>query len=798
MPGYGFILAASLVATVQSQGLASLSYSWLTAERADYCREAVNPPSKLDESSEYPATPFDSQEGAESRVLLQIYRRENLLLPLVRACPLVDDSPSSECDAEFQEYLFSLLIFGIPVVVGVFFMAVWQVCCCTAAFRPCRRCCLCAERKTPRPGAIWQKVCLACFVPIILVASLAGLFVTYTASERVTISVADVLCHGLNIADETLNGSPADPLFLGLDAGIQHMSLLRQLLDVDGKSMADVRAILDDTATFGSAMGDLLAKVEHMKRVLTLVGQQKLKEHSCWFCAQAAGSNVTGEVGLLNELLLSLQQSSADAMQSVRQTTQETLTGKHLVDVTAAVQRGNTALQVFKQSIAGSFVEMFLSFRSDLQSMEDARHTAFMSLSGFALVMVLVFHLGAVLYARRSRATYPSAAPSCVSWFCGFCVLTFGFTFAGVLLLVAVPVSELCAFTRDEFLSYNGVTDYYRQFGLYNPQDPAQRMDGLAADVFRTCLTANGTGDLLHAIQLREPFRFQEVLDASFVALDDQQAGMVVDTARYELLVTQARMFGGLFRLNPDQPLPLDVASSSRLLGSSLDPDDQVGPDGEDLIYGLNTYAASIAGPGQYAFEHGTSGGGVLITATEPSEQYLAQLPPRTRNALDYARLKEQILSDSSLLRCDVMDGNYIVTERRCSYQEFKAHVLDMAEQVKAAGLQLGNEANSAKQLLAVDLRSSLQSILTEVRELRTLLGCRFLWRRWEDFDFRLCNVALPGAIEAALASLVLSVASLLLAFVHYKLWRHLLDNRVVGEELEKFSKKYGYLNTRT
>ena len=34
----------------------------------------------------------------------------------------------------------------------------------------------------------------------------------------------------------------------------------------------------------------------------------------------------------------------------------------------------------------------------------------------------------------------------------------------------------------------------------------------------------------------------------------------------------------------------------------------------------------------RYAFEHGTSGGGVLITATEPSEQYLAQLPPRTRN----------------------------------------------------------------------------------------------------------------------------------------------------------------------
>jgi len=798
MPGYGVVLAV-IFPLATAQGFSSVSYNWLTAERADFCKDVVNPPPKLDEKSEYPATPFDSQEGADARVLLQVYRRENLLLPLVRACPLVDEETSSDCDAEFQEYLFSLLIFGSPVIAGLFFMVVWQVCCCTAAFRCCRRCCLCAERKTPRPGAIWQKLCLACFVPIILVASLAGLFVTYTASERVTISMADVLCHGLAIADETLNGSPADPVFLGVDAGIERMSLLRQLLDADGKSMADVRAILDDTATFGSAMEDLLAKVDHMKRVLTLVGQQKIKEHTCWFCARAAGSNVTGEVGLLNELLLSLQQSSADAMQSVRQTTQETLTGQHLVEVSAAVQRGNTALQVFKQSIAGSFVEMFLSLRTDLLTMEDARHTAFMSISGFALVMVLVFHIGAVVYARRSRAKYPSAAPSCVSWFCGFCVLSLGFTFAGVLLLLAVPVSELCGFTRHELLSYNGVSDYYLQFGLYNPQDPAQRMDGLAADVFRTCLTGNGTGDLIQAIQLREPFRFQEVLDAGFVDLDDQQAGMVVDTARYELLVTQARMFGGLFILDPADALPLDAAAASRLLGSSLDPDDQVGPDGESLIYGLNTYAESIAGAGQYAFEHGTSGGGILITATEPTEQQLvaADVPPRTRNALEYARLKEQILSDNTLLRCDVMDGNYIVTEKRCSYDEFKAHVLDMAEQVKAAGLQLGSEANSAKQLLAVDLRSSLQSVLTEVRELRTLLGCRFLWRRWEDFDFRLCNVALPAAIEAVIACIVLSIASLLLSFVHYKLWRHLLDNKVVGEELEKFSKKYGYLKTR-
>ncbi|CAK9079541.1 Hypothetical protein SCF082_LOCUS37951 [Durusdinium trenchii] len=242
----------------------------------------------------------------------------------------------------------------------------------------------------------------------------------------------------------------------------------------------------------------------------------------------------------------------------------------------------------------------------------------------------------------------------------------------------------------------------------------------------------------MEAVQLRTPLSFQEVLDTGFVELEDQQAGMVVDTARYELLVTQARLFGGLFLLDPDQALPLDAAAAPRFLGSSLDPDDQVGPDGESLIYGLNT--CPFARDGLYSFEHGTSGGGILITATEPNEQQLAQVAPRTRNAIAYARLKEQILSESTVLRCDVMDGNYIVTERRCSYEEFKAHVVDMAEQVKAAGLQLGTE---------------------------------------EDLDFKLCNVALPGAIEAqlrgaqlqmaclvaqaAIASLVLAAASLLL-----------------------------------
>jgi len=441
-------------------------------------------------------------------------------------------------------------------------------------------------------------------------------------------------------------------------------------------------------------------------------------------------------------------------------------------------------------------VQNMLNLRGDLSAFEDTRHTAFMSLCGFTAVMLVAVSNGAIVHAQRSKAKYPSASPACASWFCGFCSLSFGLFFGGLLLLVAVPVSELCGFMRNDLLTNEGISDYYRQIGLYNPADASMEMDPLAMGVFQTCLTGNGTGDILDALQLRAPMQFQQTLDDKFVELDDKKAGMVVDTARYELLVSQATSFGGLFLLDPDQPLPLDSNAAPKMMASSLDADDRLGPDGESLIYGLNTYAALIDGPGQYSFFHGTSGGGTLITATQPTASDVSDEPQRTQNALVYARLKEQILSEPGLFRCDVMDASYLVTQVQCNYQEFSDHVKNMAEQVKAAGLKLGVEASNAKQLISADLRNSLQNMLKEVRELRTLFRCRFLWKRWEEFDLSLCNHALPAALEGAASWILLASAAFILLTVHYKMWRHLLDNKVVGEELEKFSKKYGYLGS--
>jgi hypothetical protein len=364
-----------------------------------------------------------------------------------------------------------------------------------------------------------------------------------------------------------------------------------------------------------------------------------------------------------------------------------------------------------------------------------------------------------------------------------------------MLLLLAVPLSEVCSFWRDNLLTYDGISDYYLQMGLYNPSDPNRNMDRLAVDVWRTCLTHNGTGEMLEALNLQDSLEFQETLQDGFDELE-QTSGNAVDAGLYDLLVQEAEAYGGLFQLFPDSPLTLSDNQASRMIGSSLDPDDQEGPDGETVIYGLNTFAGLIAGTGEYTFQHGTSGPGTLITATTPSEAQVSGQPLVVQNALTYARLKEQILSEPAIFRCDTLDSRLQVTERMCNFEEYRSAVLSWAQEIRTAGRQLGEQVQLAQQLIADELQYSLRDVLREVRDLRSDFRCRFLWRRWEDLDFTVCNQALPGMLQGAAAWVVLAAFTLALVVLHYKIWRHLLDNKIVGEELERFSRKYGYLQS--
>lgn len=775
-----------------------LSYGWLAEERVQFCAGVANPPPLLDEQEAYPAIPPEQQENYDGRTRLDIVRSEGQLSDLVRACPIAGGDlisfESGDCTSAQTSYLQSLSMYTAPVLLAVFCALVWHTCCWMSFFRCCRRCCLCQERKSPRSIGACQVMCGGLVIFVCTVAIFACAVAVFDRSNVVSDNLTSMLCTVITMADEALNGSGEMPAFLGIDVGIHRMQMIRKYLDTDSAAMTDVRMILDETSPFSAAMDDLMEKLAHMERVLTVVGRHKTKEHTCSFCEMAVGNNATGEIGLIQELRLEIEQSSASAMRAIQATCTNSLTGTALAQVSTAVAQGGTSLEVFRSGFAGALVETIVDRRGDIRTIEDARHTVFQFTAAFCIVHAWIVGGFAVCFVRRSRAKYPNPSPSCTTWFCAFCTLFLSLTYAGVLLLVCVPIFDSCQFWRYELFTHEGFSDYYRQLNLVERNGG---MDGLAVDVMRTCFAPNGTGDILGALNLQQKLYFQQELDEHYMELEDKMAGRVVDNAKFELFVSRAQQYGGLFILDPDNLYPLEINAAARMMGSSLDPDDQEMPDGETVSYGLNTYAGLIAGPGQYSFEHGTSGGGTLITATSPSEAEVSDLPVQQQNALIYARLKEQALTEAGLYRCDTLDTQHHVTEISCDYETYVDSVLLWAEEVRDAGLLLGEEAAIAETLIAEDLALSLNGVLVEVRELRTLFDCRFLYKRWEDFDFSLCNKAMPGMLEGAIGWTTLGIFTVGFLVLHYKIWRHLLDNRVVGEELERFAKKYGYLQTR-
>lgn len=781
-----------------------MSFGWLGAQRAEFCKGVSNPPARLDAKAEYVAVAYGTQENGAARMMVTSWRPGNQRLKLlVQKCPIGgSELERRACSQEMSAYLSSLGVVAVPVFIALFSLLIWQVCCWMTLCRCCRRCCLCSERKGPRKAELWQKVAIVLCAVACTMAIMACAAMAFLQSGKLTSGISDMFCHAVTMADEALNGSTDAPVFLGLDVGIQKTQLLRNLLQENGQMLSDARRILDESATFSSALDDMTMKLGHMRRMLALVGSQGVKEHSCWFCRRAAGRNATGtdagasgaELGLLGQLQADIAGSYANAMRSIQVIVAASLTGRPVAAASAALLRGGAALEVAKQVYGAVLVDGVVARRGQLQSLESMRHSIFQLICLFCIAHALVVSNLAFWYARKSQAQNPRSAPACASWCCAFVAVTAGLLFGGLLLLLLVPIAELCNFWRYDLLSNSGISNYYRQLGMFSATDPYQNMDGLAAGIFHTCLTPNGTGALLEAVQLSGPLHFQEALDASFAELNSRVGGQVVEMAGLDLLVSQATNYGGLFLLAPDKPLPLQTSAAPKLLGSSVDADDRIGPDGNSLVYGLNTYAELITGPGEYSFQHGTAGGRVLITPTTPTASSVSGSALQVQNALDYARLKEQLLSEPGIFRCDILDASYRVTVRTCGFDEYKRSVIEWASQVRAAGIELRKRAAVAKQLIAEDLKNSLQPMLVAANDLRTTFRCRFFWKRWEDFDAGLCNNTLTSTFQGFLVWTVVAGFGLGLIVVHYKTWRHFLDNAVVGEETDYYARKFNYI----
>mmetsp|Transcript_94259 Transcript_94259/g.215611 ORF Transcript_94259/g.215611 Transcript_94259/m.215611 type:complete len:667 (+) Transcript_94259:3-2003(+) len=624
---------------------------------------------------------------------------------------------------------------------------------------------------------------------------MGGCLAMYIVGGHVASGASNLFCRVALMADEVINGSPQAPDFLGIDETTLTMQNLTRTMDRDGERMDRLRQQLSETQTIRNSFANFIVATSHLTEVMHVNGYETFENHKCTICELAAGNNLTGreaQSGAVDVVVEEMLDSPAHAMDGVRNTSVDRLNGAALAAITSTLYIAEDSLETFRTAISRHFLRPFVGTQDDFGTLETWRNLAFIFVATWALVCLLMGML-ALIFAKQSRAKYPSSKPACCAWCCAFLFLIASSALGGAMLSAVVPLTEMCQFWETDVTTAEGFVRYSSEMGLNSPGSIA---------VAQTCLSANGTGVLGDALGLVEALRFQAEIDASAAELGAaalrgaNATQALLDALDY--LDSVSTQYPGLFQLVPSE---LNPTGDTRMIGSSLEVEDVLEPpsilnlDGNrSTIFGLDTYVDLIAGPGRYRFQSGLKDGTLLINSTEPSDEHISAQPTVVRNALLYARQKEALLEAGvERFRCDTVQlaPPYRRQERSCDLNGFKRSVRQLVEDVRATTTQLlDDEAASADKFDAIF--ADLDPILQNARVLLSKTACRFMWWRWKGVLQSLCSEVTPSILEAGVVWLTMTGMGYVIIFIEYKVWRHLRDNRVVGLEQERYAKKFG------
>jgi len=735
------------------------------------------------------------------------------------------------CWAALRGYLLGLAMpFMVPLFCAGLSLSIYFVCCFVGCCRCCRRQMCCRERQEPKK-ATPTRVFVAVALWSAASACIAGLGVTVhelSLSTHLTLNMH--LCIAARLASDAIGGRDLEePRFLGSERGLYLLQDVSRALDVDGDIMRMVRRVVASTAVFDKHHEKLRRRIAHFTRVVSASGPAfRAFEHRCVFCSLAVGDPdniITGypPEGLLRQLSDEVGASAAEAMFYIRRYSESQLMGENLTKLASSVKRATGAMAVLDYALQNTLAAAWPQQMPSIDFAESLRVGYFL-VQGMAAMGGAVLGFWAFFNTRVSQKRRPDTPIGgklhCAAWCCGFCYATGALFTGGSLLLFAVSTGEACEFARLKILS-ESMIEHREALGLValppesdglilevgaaSAASPTSREAAAvkAVSLAQTCFTENGTGDLLATMDLVKPFSFQKELTDAFMRLESVMTEPPAGGETREVLEklrTTAVDFGDLFVLDPMMlgqttgntssalgVLELSSNVEDLLLGSTLKAEDTYGPSGFDMLRGLNSYAALIAGPGKYTFAHGTAGGGFVITPDKPTEDDLQSLPAVVRNALLYGRAKEKMLTSNSSLNCDDLNDEGVSTKRHCGVKEFHEYVTSEVAKITAASTLVAQEAALVQGLFLVDLNVELLPTLRQVRDLRSIFDCRFLWPHVQDVHGSLCTELAPTVTRGAIQLLALAAAAVLGIVVQYKVWRHLKDNKVVAAEMARF-----------
>lgn len=753
---------------------------------------------------------------------------ENLIGdPNIVSASLVDRKcdGASGCWSKYQDTVITrvLLVFA-PGILAILTLLLWIILGSCACCRCCRRCsiwCCCKEKSYPGNMSKCKKMVIMMYTFLFIGLVAVGLAFALPFKTKMTNGAESAVCRAFEVADDTINGvqftsANVQHTFIGTTTLATKIDSLSTLLGENSSAMTAIKQTVDQTIPMENATKKLKMYFKTMKETLGLESIINVGDHQCFFCYSCC----SGTDSAVDQVVLALDNSFASAVNKLRDSIQEQLTGDGLTSLRESVSDINDNIASIKKRIEDTMAENLLNNSSSLESGLNLMKIVATVLVA-AIAIPALFLLISIIFGvcRSARPSYsdPTIKPQnpchascgwCVSFFYAFIILLL----SGLFLLSGYVETMLC----DVLASKDTLID--GQLG--DGSDPTLK------NVADACLKSTGSGDLLGSIVIdtttgktaKDFLNSALDIDSLFASADTASTTIpsVASEPNFATLMNSMDEYGSLYMIPADR-----IAFLKTRLGAGQTPLPSNYNDIMKAAYGgvpqcTAPGAKNLARTSMGAwFEAALVAAGYTFSGNGASNNQAFTF----KTALEYANLlntggvsfnqnnacpstgftetakapysnllfaKNQVINKTDFkcatvsLQSTATDGRetYVANVGNCNYSAFVTYVASLRSWILAAATNLDTVATATSTSITNNIRQIIQTqVLPPAQDVMNGSDCAFVPKAYDNLQQALCWQHDTGFVGYAYMLGLLGVSTLIAIFAMFIIWRHLKDN---------------------
>eukprot|EP01066_Platyproteum_vivax_P008639 Platyproteum_vivax@DN3667_c0_g1_i1.p1 len=690
-----------------------------------------------------------SRAGQEALNVIESWRdNQNASLQKV-----IDTRFSQE---SITQYGTSLVPWAIPLIFAL--LIVLPVCLISAIIMCCP--CRCRKPKEIRPVTTAASLCVSITFIVVSVGFITFGILAWYWNSNLNTGMQKSTCGVYQFAYDVSFGD-SDGTFMGADGARMLMDETISHLDENqsGSVASKINGALKDLTYIKLKLANLAISVRRIVDVLKV--NDVVMGHHCALCKLASDAGPLEETSNMiidargkliefeteiNTVRNTLINDSRDRL-SEPQETVERLTGE-VMKITS---------QLFEQA-------------PGIQKMENSRFISFLVVSWLTFAMVLV-GAAVLLYGGCSKKSYPSSWPFGLSACCMISVAFVTMFLGGLLLLVAIPVSDGCAYTQNTLLTHNGLQAF--------------NLDPTIVDVVNTCLTPQGDGDLGTVLKING------TIDQVVRALDEahksasEKAELNVPIEKIDELVelmesNKGLYFADLYRAGLQLSNTTTTAAFLQIMGSNVQPTNTTIPYTNEESIGLLDYEA-LVDPFyfQSLYPNTTKDTRYVINAVQPDENDINALSnPDLQTAIRLAKMKEELLTGEKFLvygfvRASADSINGTIEFLPSNLTNFEEHIGNMIVHLKERIHTVLADVSAVQNKVLYDVWGEIREIFAGLgKRLDDNLNCSVMYARSQQAIVPLCGEVVTSMTLVTMAWVFLAMFYIIGFSVLYFAWR--------------------------